>query len=190
MKPVIQFTSPDSPTVIYACGSCKLTSQGGLEQAERCCSCSDCGGPRTERYRTRCEHCSAEATRLAVEARRAKALALPVITEHNGPVYVDDFDNWFEDVGGALDACHDEGIEPGEVIAYPGAAHKATFGSLVDHIEEAWYEQVPEDCDCDIPDGLAQKLRAVADEIAAAAPTYWEAVTTVRLQLAHPEETA
>lgn len=114
----------------------------------------------------------------AAERRRAayeKHTLLPVIDDHDGPVYVND--NYYACADEALDALVDLGDHPAQAIAHPCVENKAYTPSptdLLDYVQDNWAENF-EDFD---PIGFSDDIKRAAENLVVRlqriAPTVWE----------------
>lgn len=181
---VIEFTSPDSTTVLYACTWCELLHpRNDRAMAERCCVCTRCGGRVEKIGWTACEPCR-DAAHVEREAeRRAKYLALPVVDDDGGMVYVEDQGRWYECLDAAREALVDDGIDLSTVIVFPGIKGVAHTPSIAQLVEEHWGEQFEDPYDCSLPREAVDALTAAEKMAIEHAPVMWEANTKVRVAL-------
>lgn len=171
---VIEFTSPDSATTLYACSTCSLViPTNSREMAERCCTCAACGAPTVKRA-TLCPSCSIEQASKRREVEREKLLALPVVEDDGGPVFVHDLDRFFADSDQAADALFDDDMDVADAVVQPCNVVKVGTPDLVEHVEESWSENFEDGYE----DGLSKETKAVLtaayDYVSARAPEAWE----------------
>lgn len=186
-KKVLVFTSPDSQTIIYACGWCRLTVPGSeREAAEACCRCQRCGNERI-RGRTACAKCDADARRDHELERHGAALSLPIIDGYDGPVYVDNESRYYEDQWAAAEALYDDGCENfADVIVHPCNVTQSPVPDIHDWLEETW--------SCEFEYDYYELSKVASDAIATCAaaleserPTVWAPRMNERIVLASPE---
>lgn len=177
---VLEFTSPDSPTIVYACSWCGFTAPNE-RQAERCCRCDECGGKKALGRRW-CEACDAKKHRERNEEHRAKMLALPVLEEYDGPVYVDDAGRYFEDTDAAFDYLYDQDLNPADAIVLPCTVSKARTPCIEEVITERWGSHF-DDYDADLSEGLLEALSIAQRQAEHEAPDTWRYRSDARLVL-------
>lgn len=189
---VIEFQSADSPTTLYACGWCKRTVPSNTRQAaEECCTCTRCGSRLTEdrSFYVTCRDCDTSSRTEREAVRRATGMAKPVVRkQHDGPVFVDDWDEYFEDQWTALDRCHDDGIDPATVLVHPCIVRKAPVPDLAEAVTDTWAEQYddPDAYDIDLSAEAAAALAEAVALIERDAPTVWVPYTGERIDLSTP----
>lgn len=168
---VIEFTSPDSPTVLYACGLCGFTTATN-ERAASCCLCVRCQKPVEARFSTMCQDCSADDHRARQAQRRAKAMERPVV-EHDGPVWVADTEHFYDYAQAAAEALYDDGIDPTTALVHPCHEGKVPVPDLHSYVDEAWGEEFEDG----FYDGLSRKadeaITVCVKALEACAPTCW-----------------
>lgn len=191
MNPItLTGSTPDGRTVeVYACGSCLLTAPGGQQAAERCCACIRCGEDKgaARRTYTTCATCAPIVADVDRRRRRAAAMARPVV-EHDGPVYVDDLDRFFESMAEAadylLDVEHDAAVEQPDDgwLIHPCTVAKAGTPDLTDTVLEAWADNY-DDADLidDLRPGLASALADAQRYAQSMAPDVWRPDLTRRV---------
>lgn len=187
---VIEFSSLDSPTTLYACGWCRHVVPVNTRQAaEECCTCTRCGSRLAEhrRHYTTCLDCDASARADRETARRATEMAKPVAGGHDGPVYVDDWGEFFDDAEAALDRCHDDDIDPATLLAYPCMVRKAPVPDLADAVSDLWAEQFddPDPNDVELSERAAQAVAEVTALLEMEAPSMWVPDWGKRVDLGH-----
>lgn len=114
LKPHIPLTRAGTDEVVaQACGSCGRVWPDHL--IAQCCAKKycDCGAEITSNCYTACNACRNRAAREKEAARRTNA---EVVADYEGPVYWEEGDKFFSDVGEALeyweDDPEDEGVVP------------------------------------------------------------------------------
>ena len=127
-KPIALVNQDDPSKVIaYACGECgavvgvnKLTEEQAKGLAANHCgpwTCEKCGTEHDRSYQPTCRVCFDRVN----NERRAKQEAARFdkaekITAHDGPVYSEEFDQFFADVDDMLDWCACEQVMPPDYV--------------------------------------------------------------------------
>lgn len=108
------------------------------------------------------------------DKRRAKFMEQPAAEYAGGPVYSEDMDWYFADLGECVDYYWDDSLSYEDALVFECNIEKAHCGDLIEHIEERWGEEFDTDGNWpEIPADLRVKLEAIQIELEAAAPDVW-----------------
>lgn len=188
---VLEFTSPDSTTTIYACGWCKLiVPHGTPELADACCRCKRCGNRKEDNWRIYCAECDAESRSDRNADERAKALTLPILEDYVGPVYVDDETRYYEDQWEAAESLmFDHTAEEfADIIVHPCNVGPMPVPELYDIVNESWACEMDSDYDFEISKKAEDAIAACMEVLRAESPIVWNARTTERIVLTRPSD--
>jgi len=184
MKPVIEFSSPNSKDTLYVCGNCRVITLGGFneltarETAEKCCLCPTCGWAAKKPGWTMCVGCLKDDRAAKDLARLTKLRALPVV-ETDGPVYIERLQRYCADTGDAIDTLWYDDEEEDEAdlsdeLVFPCHVTQCDVPDLVSYVTESWSENFDDgEGETDLPSDLEAALDAIQKRLTKVAPTVW-----------------
>lgn len=110
MKKPIRFIREDGgDEVLFCCGECGTFCGKEEDYAKYHCGgrpCDDCGGPCKQHY-TKCEECQRK-NRAEKDAERVAKAEKISANEYDGPVFWDENDRYYHDIGEAWEAIKDD----------------------------------------------------------------------------------
>ncbi len=118
-----------------------------------------------------------------IDDLRAKRMKIEPLADYNGPVFVDDMDRYYADPDEAAEALVDNGTDPTTVLAFPCTVAKADTPCLVDVVSDAWFDELDESFDSDMPKAAVELLDAAQDAVKALAPVIWRPRLNERVEL-------
>jgi len=192
MNNPIEFRSPESDTILYACRGCRLvgsTYSMSATQAKRaieeCCTCPNCGKEQPGRHRSYCDDCNKIAQQKREAEWHAKALELPVVEDKGEPVYVGD--RYYETLDEAIEALLDDGVDLTDVVIHPCVVGQCAVPDLIEFIEERWAEQFDEEVDMFLSKSAIEAINVLTEVLAKEAPVVWQPRMKERIALPVPE---
>lgn len=112
-----------------------------------------------------------EAYEKRMAERKEKMLAQPATEYSGGPVYSEDTERYYHDLGTLIDEYWDDSLSPETALIFECTTELAATPDLVEYVDERWGEEL-EDWD-----GICKKaediLRAAEEAIREMAPVVW-----------------
>lgn len=109
---------------------------------------------------------------------------LPVLVEgYDGPVYLVHEDRYYPDDAAAFDATWDDGFDPSTALVHTCTVGPAFTPIIAQTVHEAWFEEVGDDFDSDLPPDIQAACDELQERLEKAAPIVWNARPHERIQL-------